>query len=231
MMQSETIGKLIEALAKAQADITSITKDREVSIQPREGGRAYKFKYVTLDALIEHVRKPLTDNGLWFVQTFGMDDGLFLETTLLHSSGEWMSGRLPVPPAKSNQDLGSTITYLKRYSLAAMLGLSSEDDDDANTADGNTIEAVHDRAPRQAPRPSVSPKPPSKDAAAESARRFGNQLLVSLMKVRTPSEYDEVYTPDVRDKIAKLKSYDLELWTQVTDRVSAVLDKINPIGA
>jgi hypothetical protein len=58
-----------------------------------------------------------------------------LETTLYHTSGEWISGTQLVNPVKNDpQGLGSAITYARRYSLSAILGLVSDDDDDANTA-------------------------------------------------------------------------------------------------
>src|SRR5699024_5811712 len=59
-------------------------------------------------------------------------------TMLLHSSGEWMkSNPLKMPALNSIQDVGGQITYLKRYSLSAMLGVSSEEDNDSNLASGN----------------------------------------------------------------------------------------------
>jgi hypothetical protein len=63
------------------------------------------------------------------------DNNSVLETTLYHTSGEWISGTQLVNPVKNDpQGLGSAITYARRYSLSAILGLVSDDDDDANTA-------------------------------------------------------------------------------------------------
>lgn len=163
MTQSEQITDLATALAKAQTTMTLPKRNREVTVKSEKG--SYKFEYTTFDAIIEHVREPLTTNGLWFVQTTEIADGAnTLRTTLVHSSGQWISGSVRVPPATKMQEFGSALTYLKRYALSSLLGIASEDDDDANAADGNTIEARQDKTPqRREPERRSEPaaKPPS----------------------------------------------------------------------
>lgn len=135
-----SIGKLAAALAAAQADIKNPQRNREVTVQTKTGGK-YKFKYATLDAIIDCVRGPLTKNGLWFTQTMAtnIDGRLCLITTLMHSSGEITSSIVPLNANGSNQELGSELTFKKRYSLTALLGVAADEDDDGNIADGNTI--------------------------------------------------------------------------------------------
>ena len=144
---------IMAALAKAQASLDAPGKNREVSVK-LNGGGSYKFKYTTLDALIEHVRKPLTDNGLWFVQT--TEPGTMV-TRIVHESGESICSAIPMPnlPAKP-QEAGSVLTYFRRYSLALALGLASDDDDDANVAEGNGYEA---REPAKKKPPAKEPEP------------------------------------------------------------------------
>jgi len=122
-MKSETIGALAAALAKAQAAITGAVKD---SANP-----FYKSRYADLEAVWEACRKPLTDNGLAVVQTSRYTpDGLILVTTLLHSSGEWIAGEMPVlVKDNSPQAQGSGLTYARRYALAAIVGIYQTDDD------------------------------------------------------------------------------------------------------
>lgn len=153
-MQSEQIDKLAEALAKAQCDITSPPRNREVEVFSKRTNSKYKFKYATLDGIIDHIRKPLSGNGLWFTQTLANGDGKYrLVTRLVHSSGQWIASETPLfvkPDANgeiSNQEFGSALTYMKRYALAAMLGVAADEDDDANAADGNTVESSKDRTP------------------------------------------------------------------------------------
>lgn len=124
MKKSEDIGELAKALSKAQSNYNALIKD---STNP-----FFKSKYADLAACIECIRAPLVDNGLSIVQTTTVENGvIYLETTLLHSSGQWISSeRYPLTPSKNDaQGIGAAMTYARRYSLTAMLGIASEDDD------------------------------------------------------------------------------------------------------
>jgi hypothetical protein len=127
-MRSESVKEIATALSSFQGKMTAVKKD---STNP-----FYKSKYASLDTIWETIRKPLLENGLSVAQTMDVEDGnSVLETTLYHTSGEWISGTQLVNPVKNDpQGLGSAITYARRYSLSAILGLVSDDDDDANTA-------------------------------------------------------------------------------------------------
>lgn len=122
-MQSDDIGKLAEALAKAQAEMEGAKKDGKNPF--------FKSDYSTLFAVWQACRGPLAKNGLSVMQpTGGNGNFITVYTTLAHSSGQWVKGALSIKPAKTDpQTLGSCITYLRRYALAAMVGLSPLDDD------------------------------------------------------------------------------------------------------
>lgn len=128
-------GALAAALAKAQSAFPTIPRDKEVKVTMKSGG-SYTFKYAPLDTILAAVRKPLADNGLAIVQLLDEGD---LVTMLLHADGGVLSGHLtiPLPENGTVQELGSAITYLRRYSLQAMLGIAAEEDDDGNRASGN----------------------------------------------------------------------------------------------
>lgn len=128
-------GALAAALAKAQAAFPPIPRDKEVTVTTKTGG-SYKFKYAPLDAILTAVRAALSDNGLAISQMLDGDD---LVTMLLHKDGQTLTGRFPLPRADNVQALGSAITYLRRYSLQAILGIAAEEDDDGNRAAGNTV--------------------------------------------------------------------------------------------
>lgn len=133
----EPASTLYGALARAQAILAAPSKNREVSVKMKSGG-TYKFKYATLDHLIEHVRPALTENGLWFVQK--TEPGAMV-TRITHESGEFLDSAVPMPNLpNSPQEAGSVLTYFRRYSLAIALGLASDEDDDANVAEGNGYE-------------------------------------------------------------------------------------------
>ena len=125
MNKSESIVQLARALTLAQKDMGKASMD---SANP-----FFKSKYADLTSVWEACRKPLTDNGLSIVQTLGIagvSESQVLETILLHNSGEWISGILKLNPVKDDpQGYGSAITYARRYSLAAIIGVCPEDDD------------------------------------------------------------------------------------------------------
>jgi hypothetical protein len=130
-MQSEQINELAAALSKAQAQITGALKD---SANP-----FFKSKYADLASCWDACRKQLTDNNLSVIQTTDIVlDTVVVRTTLAHSSGQWISGILPVRAKdESPQAQGSGITYARRYALAAIVGLA-QIDDDAEAAQGRT---------------------------------------------------------------------------------------------
>jgi len=126
--------KLAEALAKAQSEITEAEKD---AVNPHFGK-----KYSTLTAVWAACREALTKNGLSVIQgTKTLENGkLVLETTLLHASGERVSFELPLVIEKQNmQGLGSALTYARRYGLSAIVGVSSDEDDDGNSASKGSV--------------------------------------------------------------------------------------------
>lgn len=123
--QSETIGKLAEALSAAQAEIEGA---RKTSANP-----FFKSSYADLAACWDAIREPLAKHKLAIVQTTeaGEGEAVIIITTLAHASGEWIRGRLRVSPKKAGdpQALGSAITYGRRYALTAIVGLAQVDDD------------------------------------------------------------------------------------------------------
>lgn len=171
-----TTDKIATALAKAQEKITSPPRNREVEVVSKRTGGRYTFKYATLDSIIDHVRPSLTENGLWFTQTLESgDNGKYrLVTTLLHSSGQTIRSETPllVEDGGGNQAFGSALTYMRRYSLTAMLGVAADEDDDANTADGNTVESQKDCTGKSGATKAAKPKADkaTADMKAESER-------------------------------------------------------------
>lgn len=126
--QSDQIDQLCLALAKAQGEFENPKKNKE--------NPYFKSKYADLSAVIDACRKILAKNDLSFVQTTEqLNDGkLVLVTRLMHKSGQWIKSFTPIPGYSKPQELGSSITYLRRYSLVSILGISADDDDDGNSA-------------------------------------------------------------------------------------------------
>ena len=129
-MKSENINELAKALASAQ----SAMKDAVLcKVNPH-----FKNKYADLPAVRAAVTEPLTKNGLSVAQTMDTDETgrAYIVTTLMHSSGQWISSRCPLLVERPGmQPLGSAITYARRYALAAICGIASDEDADAEVAD------------------------------------------------------------------------------------------------
>jgi hypothetical protein len=123
MQRSEQINELAGALCKAQGAIEGAKKD---SVNPH-----FKSAYADLASVWEAVRGPLTTNGLAVTQWLRtVENGLEVETVLMHTSGQYMSGVLWLPLLKLDaQAVGSASSYGRRYALMAALGVAPIDDD------------------------------------------------------------------------------------------------------
>lgn len=130
MQKSEQLDKLGEALSKAQGIILDAKKG---STNP-----FFKSKYADLASVWEACRRPLSNNGLSIVQSIEVKDGKrYLDTMLLHSSGQFISSSLDLSlKDESMQSIGSAITYARRYSLSAIVGICADEDDDGEAAVG-----------------------------------------------------------------------------------------------
>jgi hypothetical protein len=141
MKHSDAINEIATALAKAQGAIKNAKKD---SANP-----FFRSTYADLASVAEACRPQLAANGIAVVQapSTGEDGRVSVETMLVHSSGQWMSETVSVKPKDDGaQALGSVITYLRRYSLAAFAGVAPEDDD-GNAAVGHGTQKATTPAP------------------------------------------------------------------------------------
>ena len=126
--ESEELDQLFTALAKAQMDMEVAKTD--------QSNPFFKSKYADLTSIVKASRPFLAKNGLAVIQRVLNGNGLTLVTRLCHSSGQWMESKMPINPPKADvQSLGSYITYLRRYSYAALVGVvAAEEDDDGEVA-------------------------------------------------------------------------------------------------
>lgn len=122
-MQSDKIELLATALNAVQGKLKAAKKDAENPF--------FKSHYATLGSVWDACRELLHEHGFSVVQGGKVENGQgILTTTLLHKSGQWISGDYPLTAVKSDpQAQGSAVTYARRYCLAAMVGIVTEDDD------------------------------------------------------------------------------------------------------
>lgn len=152
MTTSPTIDKLAAALAKAQGEFPNVPKDA--------ANPFFKSKYADLAGIVETARPILKKYDLSISQLpgFDVDKGcIVLTTILLHASGEFLSQDLNMPVLNVKaQEIGSALTYARRYALQSVLCLAAEDDD-GNAASGRS---------EGKPEPPVThPKKPAQSAA------------------------------------------------------------------
>jgi len=129
MNKSEHINELATALAVAQSELENASKNAN---NPH-----FKSKYADLAEVLNTVRPVFASHGLSIVQMPSFEAGIAsVETILMHKSGQWLSNTASAPVGKQDaQGVGSVITYLRRYSVAAFSGIAQEDDD-ANASIG-----------------------------------------------------------------------------------------------
>ena len=124
MNKSESITKLAASLVKAQSQMGNATKDAKNPF--------YKSNYADLNSVREAVTPALNANGITVLQpTISIDGNAFVETVLLHESGEFLSSMTQIIVAKQNdpQAAGSGISYARRYGLQSLLSVGAQDDD------------------------------------------------------------------------------------------------------
>lgn len=128
MKTSDEIGEISTDLAKAQAVIVNPSKD---GINPH-----FRSKYATLDNGLNIVRECLSKHNICVVQATRVEGNiLMLDTRLMHKSGQWIEAEYPVCAFPAKQiEMGSSITYSRRYSLFSLVGIAGEEDDDGNAA-------------------------------------------------------------------------------------------------
>lgn len=151
------VGPLFEALAKAQGEFPAIEKTNTAEVK-KEGRLLYTNEYAPLDVIIAACRPALAKHGLSVAQ---FPTGSDLVTVLAHGAGR-IEARCQLPNWETSQQLGGVVTYLRRYTLLAVLGVfPGGEDDDSNQASGQQATITQ----RQRP-PQVAARPAPKEAPA-----------------------------------------------------------------
>lgn len=183
---SEQINDIAAALAKAQAEMENVAKDRE---NPH-----FRSRYATLAGVLDEVRPKLAQQGISIFQAPVNGDGnnIGVATRLLHSSGQWIESAVYVQPTKFDaQGVGSVLTYLRRYSLMAVAGVGPEDDDGnaavgrpqaSEKANGVTRAAAPPPPPQRPAHVNGASLPvhPEEDGATTAARQRVRMLIDKL---------------------------------------------------
>lgn len=175
MNKSESIAALAKSLADFQGEVKQPLKDK--------ANPFFKSKYVPLENVVEAIAESAPKHGLSFLQyPVNQENKVGIVTLLMHSSGEWIETEpIFAKPGKDDaQATGSVITYLKRYSLSAVFGITSDEDDDGNSAS---------QQPKQTSKPAQQPSNKltvtQKDTIVNKANKIAAKSGVEMKDVWT----------------------------------------------
>ena len=190
--------KLIEALIKAQSEMTFASK---TGTNPH-----FKSGYAPLETVIDAVKNPLNDNGIFYLQkVYLAEGGQCVETEFHGHSGVIKAGRVYVPADKQTpQGYGSALTYAKRYSLITACGLPSEDDD------GNSAESNYKAKPKA--KPKAEPKQNKQDDS--EANVLYEALSMGVSGSSSMESLKENWKAN-QDAIKKLENSNLDVYNKL----------------
>jgi hypothetical protein len=123
---SEKLDLLSAALVKAQAEFPTLQKNKTVTVKHKNGGGQHSFPYAELSYIVETLKPILARHDLGISQ---MLVGKGLNTTIIHSSGQFWGSTVELNLTGGAMERGSEVTYFRRYALTAALGLVSDEDD------------------------------------------------------------------------------------------------------
>jgi len=212
MRTSTSISAIAKALAAVSADLRNPAMD---ATNP-----GFKSKFISLVGLIDSLRAPLHAHGIVVLQPVSspVAGRVRVTTTLLHSSGEWMSSTADLASGATAQSFGTAVSYLRRYTLQAMLGVSG----DADADDDGEAERV------AASKPAKVVKKSAPTAAPTAPADVFVVLKVSTVSTKAGTVCGQVLlgVPDVPDEITAYcwhKNLTTKLSTMIGQRVRLVL--------
>lgn len=221
--RSPQIDKLAAALNKAQAKLDDARKTSTAN------AGSFKYDYADLTEIWRVARPVLAANGLAVVQTFDKGEtSTCLVTTLTHVSGQFIESRLPLMLVKDYHALGSAITYSRRYSLAAIVGIAPQgEDDDGAAAMQSAAPVVGSRKsyPRKGPR-AVAPAAEPAQAKSEPADRDDGRPRTN----RTAQTNTTTTTPEPEPDVEPASDLD-DLATAIAKGVPGCVEYLRAFNA
>ena len=201
MKKSESILKISKALIEFRKDVKQPMKDAD--------NPYFKSKYVPLENVVEAIDEVAPSKGLAFTQWALNDEQgrVGVATLLLHDSGEFIEYDPVFMNADKNtpQGAGSLITYLKRYTLSAIFGITSDEDDDGNQATGNKSK-------------------PKQDAGKLELVKMNADVLAKILTSKgnkqTREDIIKAYTQD-----ANINNFTNQQLTQLAERIKAKVEQ------
>ncbi len=205
MKTSDTIKELSGAFVAAQSELKNATFDAK---NPHFGNR-----YASLAGMRDGVVEVLSKHGLAIIQGTAFDSGIAtVNTRLVHKSGEWIESVYPFAVDKP-QAMGSAYTYARRYSLAAICGIASEEDDDGAEGSKTTPAKPAAVKPVAVPKAEARPEYSRMSAAIKTINDTGTLEDLRLFyknNVKTIESFDQGWQEQIMrefdDAVAALKA-------------------------
>ena len=235
MNTSEAIDQIAAALAVVQAKIENPEKTK---INPH-----FKNKYADLGDSLIAIRKVLAEAGIALTQMTSFEDGIMvLHTRLIHMSGQWVEGTYPVCSLGKHQDMGSAMTYARRYALFSAIGIQGDEDTDgegaASAAKAPPKASVKTDKPKAEPPPPQAPEVPPEmmfDPAESASMR---QTMVNEINACNDRPALQDWARDNQFTVARLTPKDADIvraaWGTKQTALNALRvaqEQANPMGA
>lgn len=196
MNKSESIVEMSKAMAKFQSEVKQPFKDANNPF--------FKSKYVPLESVVESITSIAPKHGISFVQWASNDENgrVGVSTMIMHTSGEYIEFDPVYMNADKNtaQGAGALISYLKRYSLSAVFGITSDQDDDGNQASGNSSKPKNQ--PKAKPEQIKDLQNKIKQAVEIGGDDASEQKVMQWLKI---TDYNNVTEAQINPMIKQLK--------------------------
>ena len=209
---AEMRAAFFKALAKAQSEYKELRRTKTVRT------KTYTFDYAPLEEVFAAVEPALNANGIFLSQPLDrLEDGTeVLVTVLAHESGAYMRSATAVPKSGTMQELGSDLTYLKRYAVSAMVGVSPENDDDGTRGQAESV------GPRQS-----GGAFPQEEASTKNIRGKKDKGFTQH-KDEPPVDDDRATNPDKpsREALESLRSFMVSAGYKTQEQRSSKYEKL-----
>lgn len=208
----------------------NLQKELKPAIKESENPGFKNSKYADLGAVWDAIREPLQNNQFAIIQKTDFDnDNMWLETALVHApTGEKMIGRYPLRPTKADpQGYGSALTYARRYSITALLGVIAEDDD-GNAASAKPVPAKP--APTAAQAAPVTPPQEVTTERKQSAANWCFEAKEHVLSLANGAALETWATRNARAMDAALPLAP-NAHKQLCDAIEQQRSKFQPIAA
>ena len=201
MRTSEKTNNILAALCAFQGQLPTMPKDKN----------GYGYRYTDLDTIVSTIKPILSKNGLGFMQPISTAENgnLILTTRIFNKDGEFIETDVTLQSVQGKQmntvqQLGAGVTYMRRYALCTMLGITSDEDVDGEIRnEGQPARKEEPKKPEQKPQQKQTPKKPIL-AGGEATKE--EQEAIKKLFASTYPDGTGVFTIEEKKAFTNLRS-------------------------